>query len=118
MALIAVCVILVLGKAAPIIVTGNTAHIKEVNEVKNSLLEVNNRINFSGIVIGSVLLLVMLTSLDTASLERNADTIMRTPFELTQIVIEHTVYLDTKGPENIYSNQASVSWEKNGILLA
>ena len=47
MLLIVVCVILVLGKAAPISVTGDAADIKEVNEVKNSLLEVNNRINFS-----------------------------------------------------------------------
>ena len=35
MIIIVVCVIIVMGKAAPISVTGSAAHIKEVNEVKN-----------------------------------------------------------------------------------
>ena len=67
MLLIVVCVILVLGNAAPISVTGDAAHIKEVNQVKNSLMEVNNRINFSGVGLGSVLLLVILVILARAT---------------------------------------------------
>ena len=54
-----IIVVTILGRAAPISVTGSVAHIKEVNEVNNSLLEVNNRINFSGIGIVSVLLLII-----------------------------------------------------------
>ena len=58
MLIIVICLITVMGRAAPISVTGSDAHIKEINKVNNSLFEVNNRINISGVGIGSVLLLI------------------------------------------------------------
>ena len=64
---IVICVFAVMGSAAPISVTGSDAHIQEINEVKNSLFEVNNRINISGIGIGSVLLLIVLVIMGRAS---------------------------------------------------
>ena len=64
MIIIVICVIMVMGKAAPFSVRGSAAHIKEVNEVKNLLLEVNIKINFSGIGIGSVLLLIILVIME------------------------------------------------------
>ena len=36
-------------KSSPISVTGDAAHVKEVNQVKNSLIEINNHVNFSDI---------------------------------------------------------------------
>ena len=55
-----VCVFAVVGSPPPINVTGGEAHIKEMSEVKNSLFEMNNIVNFVGTGIGSVLLMVVL----------------------------------------------------------
>ena len=54
------CVVLIFGKSSPISVTGNEAHVQEVNQVKTSVMEINNRVNFSGLGLGAVLLLVIL----------------------------------------------------------
>ena len=54
------CVVLIFGKSSPISVTCNPAHVQEVNQVKTSLIEINNRVNFSGLCLGAVLLLVIL----------------------------------------------------------
>ena len=67
MLIIVICVSTVMGSAAPISVTGSDAHIKEINKVKNSLFEVDNRINISGIGIGSVLLLIVLVIMGRSS---------------------------------------------------
>ena len=40
--------------------------MKEVNQVKNSLMEINNRVNFSGLGLGSVLSLVILVIISRA----------------------------------------------------
>ena len=40
--------------------------MKEVNQVKTSLMEINNRVNFSGLGLGSVLLLVILVIISRA----------------------------------------------------
>ena len=61
-----ICVFAVVGSPAPISVTGSQAPIKEISEVKKSLFEVNNRINISGIGIGSVLLVVVLVMMGSA----------------------------------------------------
>ena len=65
--IIVICVVAVMGRAAPISVTGSDAHIQEINKVKNSLFEVNNRINISGLGIGSALLLIILVIMGRAS---------------------------------------------------
>ena len=62
-----ICVFAVVGSPAPISVTGSQAPIKEISEVKKSLFEVNNRINISGIGIGSVLLVVVLVMMGRAT---------------------------------------------------
>ena len=62
-----ICVFAVVGSPAPISVTGSEAHIQEINEVKNSQFEVNNRINISDIGIGSMLLVVVLVIMGRAS---------------------------------------------------
>ena len=56
---IVICVFTVVGSLAPISVTGSEAHIQEINEVKNSLFEVNNRINISGIGLLLIVLVIM-----------------------------------------------------------
>ena len=55
-----VCVVLIFGKSSPLSVTGNEAHVQEVNQVKTSLMEINNRVNFSCLGLGAVLLLIIL----------------------------------------------------------
>ena len=62
-----ICIYAVVGSPVPISVTGSQAYIKEISEVKNSLFEVNNRINISGIGIGSVLLVVFLVMMGIAT---------------------------------------------------
>ena len=52
------CVVLIFGKSSPISVTGDEAHVQEVNQVKTPLIEINNRVNFSSLGLGAVLLLV------------------------------------------------------------
>ena len=62
-----VCAFAVVGSPSPINVTGGEAHIKEMSEVKNSLFEMNDSVNFAGTGIGSVLLMIVLIIMDRAT---------------------------------------------------
>ena len=64
--MIVLSIVMVIGKSSPISVQGSDAHIQEVNQVKSSLLEINNRVNLSGVGLGAVLLLVVLIILARA----------------------------------------------------
>ena len=55
-----VCVFAVMGSPSLISVTGGEAQIREMKSVKNSLFAMNNRVNFAGGGIGSVLIVIMI----------------------------------------------------------
>ena len=53
-------VLMVIGQQTPISVHGSNAHLQEIRQVQSSLIAMDNRVNFSGIGLGSVLLLIIL----------------------------------------------------------
>ena len=52
-------VVIVAGHQAPIAIKGANAHVQQITEVRNSLIEMDSRINFSGVGLGCVLLLII-----------------------------------------------------------
>ena len=58
--IIILSVLMVVGQSSPISVEGSDAHIQEIRQVQNSLIAIDNRVNFSGIGLGSVLVLIVL----------------------------------------------------------
>ena len=58
--IISVISVMVARHQAPIEIKGAYAHIQQITEVRNSLIELDNRTNFSGIGLGCVLVLIIL----------------------------------------------------------
>ena len=65
--IIMLSVLMVVGKSSPISVQGSDAHIQEIRQVQSSLIAIDNRVNFSGIGLGSVLILIVLVIVARAS---------------------------------------------------
>ena len=68
--IIVLSVVMVIGKGSSVSVQGSDAHIQEISQVKSLLLEINNRVSFSGVGLGAVLLLVVLIILARAAHHR------------------------------------------------
>ena len=44
----------------PIQINGSNAHVRQISEVRNSLIELDNRVNVSGVSLGVIVLLIVL----------------------------------------------------------
>ena len=44
----------------PITITGANAHVKQISDVRNSLIQLDNRVNISGLSLGCIVILIML----------------------------------------------------------
>ena len=57
---ISVLSVVVATHQAPIEINGKNAHVKQISEVRNSLIQLDNRVNISGISLGCIVLLIVL----------------------------------------------------------
>ena len=58
--IIILSVLMVVGQSSPISVEGSDAHIQEIRQVQNSLIAIDNRVNFSGIGLEVLIVLVII----------------------------------------------------------
>ena len=58
--IISVLSVVVARHQAPIEIKGANAHVQQITEVRNSLIQLDNRINISGVGLGCVLVLIIL----------------------------------------------------------
>ena len=58
--IISVLSVIVAKHQSPIQITGDGAHVKQISEVRNSLISLDNRVNVSGISLGVIVLLVII----------------------------------------------------------
>ena len=57
---ISVLSVVVATHQAPIQINGKNAHVKQISEVRNSLIQLDNRVNISGVSLGCIVLLIVL----------------------------------------------------------
>ena len=57
---ISVLSVVVATHQAPIEINGKNAHVKQISEVRNSLIQLDNRVNISGVSLGCIVLRIVL----------------------------------------------------------
>ena len=57
---ISVLSIIVAKHQAPIEINGANAHVKQISDVRNSLIQLDNRVNISGLSLGCIVILIIL----------------------------------------------------------
>ena len=58
--IITVLSIVVARHQDPITINGANAHVKQISDVRNSLIQLDNRVNISGVSLGCIVILIML----------------------------------------------------------
>ena len=58
--IISVLSVIVAKHQAPIQINGKNAHVRQISEVRNSLIQLDNRVNISGVSLGVIVLLIVL----------------------------------------------------------
>ena len=58
--IISVLSVIVSKHQPPIQVTGDGAHVKQISEVRNSLISLDNRVNVSGISLGVIVVMIVI----------------------------------------------------------
>ena len=58
--IISVLSVIVAKHQAPIQVNGSNAYVRQISEVRNSLIQLDNRVNVSGVSLGVIVLLIVL----------------------------------------------------------
>ena len=58
--IITVLSIVVARHQDPITINGANAHVKQISDVRNSLIQLDNRVNISGVSLGCIVILIIL----------------------------------------------------------
>ena len=96
--IIILSVVMVIGKTSSVSVQGPGAHVQEISEVKSALVEINNRVNFSGSVLILVVLIIVARATHHMAIKKTSKVLKRASkaeFELR--VVKMKEILKSKG---------------------